>query len=424
MEILSRRVIRFLIITLSLLFSFSLSFCAEAQNSSEIVINEVAWMGTNTSYSDEWIELYNNLSSSVNLEGWKLIAEDGTPEINLEGEIPAKGFFLLERTDDETVPNIKANLIYKGSLNNKGEYLRLIDNQGKTVDKIDCSSGWFAGDNKTKKTMERKNPSLVDSGPENWQTSQYSGGTPKNENSLVDLESSESILPEKRPETEPKLKEKLETVVYSLNIFINEILPSPEDADAENEWVEIFNQNNNEVDLSFWQISDTKGVTTIYTLPEGTIIKPKEFLVLSRPITKITLNNSGDSLRLTQPDGNILDTITYEKAPLGQSYNRTDSGWAWSPTLTPGSTNIIPTPFLTPKEIESSKEEIKGAAFKKEVKENQSKKELAAIGEQIPKTLNSLGVFLIALPLAILSGAIILILKKRLKKIDLEIKLE
>ena len=56
--------------------------------------------------------------------------------------IDAFSYFLLERTNDETVPDIKADLIYKGGLNNKGEHLRLINEQGKIVDEIDCSSEW------------------------------------------------------------------------------------------------------------------------------------------------------------------------------------------------------------------------------------------------------------------------------------------
>ncbi len=140
-----------------------------------VIINEIAWMGTENSHNDEWIELYNNSSSDLELKGWRLVSEDGTPEVVLEGKIPSKGFFILERTDDTTLPEIKADLIYKGSLNNEGEHLKLINSEGRIVDEVDCSSEWFGGDNSTKQTMERI-------GDENWQTSQNPGGTPKAEN--------------------------------------------------------------------------------------------------------------------------------------------------------------------------------------------------------------------------------------------------
>ncbi len=149
----------------------------------DVVINEIAWMGTENSANDEWIELYNNSEKTINLGGWILKTADKTPKINLKGTIPAKGFYLLERTDDETVLDIKADLIYKGSLNNKGEYLKLINLQEKVVDEIDCSSKWFVGDNKTKRTMERINSLFLGNDPKNWQTSHNPEGTPKSKNS-------------------------------------------------------------------------------------------------------------------------------------------------------------------------------------------------------------------------------------------------
>jgi hypothetical protein len=154
-----------------------------AANPLDIVINEIAWMGTNNSPRDEWIELYNNSFSPININGWKLKSDDGTPEITLEGKIPAKGFFLLERTDETTLIDIKSDLIYKGNLNNNGEHLKLFDSKEKIIDEIDCSDDWFRGDNKTKRTMERKDALTSGNNPENWQNSQDTGGTPKSKNS-------------------------------------------------------------------------------------------------------------------------------------------------------------------------------------------------------------------------------------------------
>jgi hypothetical protein len=148
-----------------------------------LIINEIAWAGTAASYSNEWIELYNGGDRDINLNGWILKSADKTPKISLSGIMPAKGFYLLERTDDETVPGIKADLIYKGALNNKGEDLTLYDNSGNLIDEVNCSSGWFAGDNKTKQTMERISPFASGNNSQNWKTSQSSGGTPKAINS-------------------------------------------------------------------------------------------------------------------------------------------------------------------------------------------------------------------------------------------------
>lgn len=120
-----------------------------------VVIDEIAWMGTLESANNEWLELYNNGSGAADLDGWNLNAQDGTPSINLAGSIPAGGFFLLERTDDTTLPDIAADLIYTGALSNSGEILILKNASAAEIDRVDASSGWPAGDNATKQTMQR-----------------------------------------------------------------------------------------------------------------------------------------------------------------------------------------------------------------------------------------------------------------------------
>ena len=142
------------------------------------MINEIAWMGTENSFNDEWIELYNNTDKHIDLEGWALKSRDKSPIINLSGSISLNSFFLLERTNDESFPDIAADIIYSGALKNTGEHLELYDNLGNLIDSLDFRSGWPAGDNETNQTMER-----AASGE--WQTSQDPGGTPRAKNSIV-----------------------------------------------------------------------------------------------------------------------------------------------------------------------------------------------------------------------------------------------
>ena len=77
----------------------------------DVVINEVAWMGTAANAADEWIELYNITAQNIDLTGWTLKSADTSPNITLSGSIPAHGFFLLERTNDTTVSDITADQI-------------------------------------------------------------------------------------------------------------------------------------------------------------------------------------------------------------------------------------------------------------------------------------------------------------------------
>ncbi|MDD4661733.1 MAG: lamin tail domain-containing protein [Candidatus Pacebacteria bacterium] len=164
-------------------------FLANFVFAKEIIINEIAWMGTENNSNDEWIELYNNTNQEINLDNYKLII--GTKEISLEGKINANDFYLLERTDDSTLPNIKADLIYTGSLKNTGVKIQLKKNND-IIDEADFENGWNFGNNETKQTAERIE--------ENWQTSLDKGGSPKKENIktvLPSLDENSSIEIEK-----------------------------------------------------------------------------------------------------------------------------------------------------------------------------------------------------------------------------------
>ena len=179
-----------------LLFSPQYLISADFQ---DVVINEVAWMGTDASTADEFVELYNNTDSNIDLTGWTLTASDGDPDITLSGTIPAHGYFLLERTDDNTVSDIAADQIYSGNLSNSGEKIILKDGSGKVIDEVDCSGGWFAGTSTPKATMERLHPQIGGSSSESWDTNDGTkmngkdangdsiSGTPKSQNSSYDI---------------------------------------------------------------------------------------------------------------------------------------------------------------------------------------------------------------------------------------------
>ncbi|MBI2023030.1 lamin tail domain-containing protein [Candidatus Giovannonibacteria bacterium] len=134
------------------LFLISVSFPAYAG----VVINEVAWMGTENSASDEWLELYSDDGEDLN--GWTLFSQDGGMNVELSGTIPAGGYFLIERTDDTTVPEVEADLIapFGSGLSNSGEILILKNVAGAEVDRVDGSGNWaLGGSNTTKETLQK-----------------------------------------------------------------------------------------------------------------------------------------------------------------------------------------------------------------------------------------------------------------------------
>jgi len=289
------------------------------------VINEVAWAGTAASANDEWIELLNTTAAPFNLAGWTL--SDGG-DINLTFGtlvIEAQGFLLLERTDDNSVSDIPADLIYTGGLSNSGEILTLRDAAGNVIDTVNGSGGWPAGDSGLYASMERS--------PDNAWHGNYGHvvngrdadgtalrATPRQPNSC--------LFPTPTP------------LPYPTGILLNEFLPHP--GSGAQEFIEIVNGGAAAVDLTGWRLDDMAGGSAPYTLPGGTRLEPGQFLVFFRDVTGLVLNDDGDTARLLWPDGSVADEWIYESDPkANNSWARLPDGGAWNDRgqPTPGQSN-------------------------------------------------------------------------------------
>lgn len=160
-----------------------------------VIINEIAWAGTIDNANDEWIELYNTTSQPVDLVGW-YIEDDFTDKYTIaSGVIPAKGYFLIE-DNDSAVSNISADALIGLSLANSGDSLILKTAANAAIDSVNAGgAAWYAGDNVSKATMERIDPSVLVDSAQNF-ASATSGngslsssgsailGTPKGQNSV------------------------------------------------------------------------------------------------------------------------------------------------------------------------------------------------------------------------------------------------
>ncbi len=160
-----------------------------------VVINEVAWGGTEANPEDEWIELVNNTEETIDLSGWVLRwhrKNPTTPEelhwkvVELKGTIAPYGYYLLERGSDEVVSDIKADLIYDTEkpyqleLSDLGEVMELVDPDGNVVDTANSDprreDGWAAGYGiggaPLFGTLERIDPLNIIDRDENWDANQ------------------------------------------------------------------------------------------------------------------------------------------------------------------------------------------------------------------------------------------------------------
>jgi hypothetical protein len=105
-------------------------------------------------------------------------------------------------------------------------------------------------------------------------------------------------------------------------LVFNEIMYHPQTNEAALEWVELQNQLNVDLDISRWSISG--GIE--FTFPEGTIVPAGRHLVLAASppaLAALTgtsnifgpfvdrLSNAGETLRLRNNNGRILDEVAY-----------------------------------------------------------------------------------------------------------------
>lgn len=75
-----------------------------AADPGDVVVNELQWMGTSTSASDEWIELRNMTDLAIDVSGWQLTKKSGGTEVWMytvpsATTIPANGYLVVSEFD-------------------------------------------------------------------------------------------------------------------------------------------------------------------------------------------------------------------------------------------------------------------------------------------------------------------------------------
>jgi subtilisin family serine protease len=154
----------------------------------DIVINEIAWAGSSASTSDEWIELKNTTSETIDLSGFQITNSAGTESVMVtipQGKsILANGYFLISNyaeTDAKSVLNVTPDVVDTAvQINNSNIQFKLYSGDFKTATLIDTADDGngipFAGQNETpKKTMSRKATPGDGTLAANWFTSEVAG---------------------------------------------------------------------------------------------------------------------------------------------------------------------------------------------------------------------------------------------------------
>ena len=401
---------------------------AGAEELADIRINELTWAGSSLSAQDEWIELYNPNSESVDIGGWQLTKNTGVEELMItipEGAvIAANGYWLVANFDDTgSVVNIAPDMVDAAiTLSNTNLAIKLYRGDWSLLENLVDAAGDGgappAGNNTLKLSMERSSdgsgwhdavavmnldegvidkatPGATNSelqappelhsiepttaiGGEGWTANVVLGqalstepgsnlslacgsttivassfeqiDSNRIENAEFDLTEAPlgscdlrwlaasgdlAILPAAVEILPPEPDPDMSTLVR-----LNEVYPRP-GTGSNDEFIELINIGDRVVELEGWQIDDAvDSGSSPYTF--GQVFLPaRGLLVIYKPESKITLNDTGDTVRLIQPNGNELDTTSYDSAAKSMSWSRNISQWQWTSTPTPQAVNIF-----------------------------------------------------------------------------------
>jgi len=344
---------------------------------SSLIINEIMYDLPGSDDKHEWIELFNNGTETIDLSNWKF--NDGSnhklnpPSSSNGGRgslLLAPGEYLLLADDAQTLINDLPN--YQGTiidtvmnLNNTTDTIKIINAEGETVASATYNKELGAAGNG--KTLSWDGSSFRESLSE--------GGTPGKANDFIEsfsplISSSPSSSPSPSPSSNnsfssppitsdnfsglsssPSEEDKAlnnPSFDYSEKILLSEFLPYPEN--DKSEWIELYNNGDSTVNLTGWSLADANNHSL--KIPDQSKIYPRQYLVIS--LSRSFLNNDGDQIKLIWPDGQIIHSVTYQKAKQNFACARLDNQWVWTNQPTPGQANKNSLISLSPVKNSSS----------------------------------------------------------------------
>lgn len=269
--------------------------------SANILINEIMYDPAGLDTDREWIEIYNN-GACTNLSNYKLYENSMDHRLKL-----INGTFTLCNNEYAVIAdnyinfsqeyNFTGNLYDSAfSLSNTNETL-VIKNATTIFDNVTYYNTQGAEGNG--KSLCKTLTSFIECEP-----------TPGRENIFIQPPSLEVLQ-------------------------INEFFPNPEGDDNApmpgGEFVEIYNPNSYDLDLTNYKLYDEYGhmiiITDVNTL-SGTIIKSNDYLAIYMNGFFGLLNNEGyESIKLYNNNNQLIDTVTYASAEEALSWSKVNNVW-------------------------------------------------------------------------------------------------
>lgn len=351
-------------IATAIIFGLVASLCTSAAAGAtaigSVVIAEVL-TGTVQSASAEFVELHNQTSQDIDVDGWKIqyLSAAGTTiytKATLQGTLRANGSMFAATPEFET----PGDAVFSSGLPEGGGRLRIVDADDVIIDALSWGSTTVPSEGASA-LLPQLGQSLVRTAAENGilndtgnnaadfvlsDTPVANGGDvyepvdvcPNNDV----FPGNQVILPAGHQVDDGGncIPIPLVPVEYPI-IQLNEILPDPASpkTDANDEFIELYNPNDQPVSVGGYQILSGSSLSSIYTLPDYSI-PAHGYMTLYSSETKIGLSNSGSKLQLSSPDGNPMGgLLQYGPAGTEQAWGLFGGVWGLSDKPTPNAAN-------------------------------------------------------------------------------------
>jgi len=299
-------------------------------NPDDIIVNEV--YPAPATGGSEWVELFNQTTSTIDLSGLYLLNLTGGSYVTttLSGSIGPGEYKIIE------------DIV--GNLNNAGDTVVLrSDSQiisqtsyGNFNDKSDAS--WARteiGDYAETIDITQNAINAITARPAVIRSSLGGGGY-----------SAPKIDPVIAATTTATTTVSTTLDRYWGKIIINEVYPNPPGSDTDDEFIELKNIFETEIDLTGLILADASKnkhiIRASTTATSSNVIKPKGYLVFKRSATDLALNNSGlETVKIMTANLEMIDQIDYVgENEEGVSYSLLENGkWSFVKTPTPGEAN-------------------------------------------------------------------------------------
>ncbi|HET6863871.1 MAG TPA: lamin tail domain-containing protein [Candidatus Saccharimonadales bacterium] len=384
----------FIAIVLTLSFGFAiwgfgdLRLAESATTSPQIIIAQIKI----TSSNGQFITLYNNSNSIIDLStiqlqyfnNYDLLKATTGKLISLSGKVPPHGYAVIDDGPIQACYQMTVNSVSLG-LSSTAGFVQVSHFFGTTspqfISTLDDYVGWSKTSasgaqtlpGSTSAFLQRQAPGggqdyskIVIPGAGTWTSvSQPDGSTPCDGSTSAGVAAGGNKLA-----TSSAPVPYSTAVVEAASTFaipdsdaglaapqISEVLPNPAPpvTDADGEFIELYNSNSSQFDLSGFSLQT--GTTTFhkYTFPDGTYIAPHQFVAFYSGDTGLSLSNSDGQVKLLEPGGNVLGkTDEYTNAKDGYAWVPVDGLWQWTTTATPNAANIITTPPLAKKSAKTT----------------------------------------------------------------------